>query len=201
MSCVGGMVKYIGNVYGMNCKEGVIIEENTGTVQVKFDNGVVLDLCKKYVVLIESEDNNMAKLEGYYAVAAIKQGYYNKFYYYGIYNDGYVYKEGDKVVVSGGCSETYYTIDEILTIDEAKERFRGTITAEIICKIDTSAYDKRVEERNKVEKRKKEAAKIKKQMDKMVNEMDKIAIYEMYAKINPELAEKLKAYKELLREK
>ena len=51
MSYVGSRVKYIGNVYGMYCKEGIIVEENTGTVQVEFDNGVILDLCKKYIVI------------------------------------------------------------------------------------------------------------------------------------------------------
>lgn len=196
MICIGDIVKYRG-------RKGIVIKDDNDTeVTVHFDNGLLDIIYRRNLIKInECEDDNMAKLEEYYAVARIKQGYYNKSYYYRIYNDGYVYKEGDKVVVSGGCSEAYYTIDEILTIDEVKERFRGTITAEIICKIDTSAYDKRVEERNKVEKRKKEAAKIKKQMDKMIAKMDQTKRYEMYASDNPELAEKLKAYKELLREK
>lgn len=196
-------VKYMYPLSPFQGKTGIVKERDENSYKyatVYFDDGIIDIVHKSHLIEIESEKNDMAKLEAYYAVAAIKQGYYNKSYYYGIYNDGYVYKKGDKVVVSGGCSEAYYTIDEILTIDEAKERFRGTITAEIICKIDTSAYDKRVEERNKVEKRKKEAAKIKKQMDKMVNEMDKTAIYEMYAKINPELMAKLEAYKELVKE-
>lgn len=68
MSCVGSMVKYIGNVYGMFYKEGIIVKENADIVQVEFDNGIILYLYKKDVVIIESEDNNMAKLEGYYAV-------------------------------------------------------------------------------------------------------------------------------------
>ena len=42
---------------------------------------------------------------------------------------------------------------------------------------------------------------IKNQMDKMIAEMDQTNRYEMYASDNPELAEKLKMYKELLREK
>lgn len=37
-------------------------------------------------------------------------------------------------------------------------------------------------------------------MDKMVEEMDKNKMYESYARFNPELAEKLKAYKELIGE-
>ena len=58
-------------------------------------------------------------------------------------------------------------------------------------------YDKRIEERKEKAERKKEADKIKRQMDKMILAMD----YEMYASNNPELAEKLKVYKELIGEK
>lgn len=195
MSYVGSRVKYIGNVYGMSCKEGIIVEENTGTVQVEFDNGVILDLCKKYIVINESEDNNMAKLEGYYAVAVTKEGYYGKKYFYAIYDDGKTYKAGDKIVVSG-ANNGVLTIEEIITPDECNRN----ITAEVICKVDTSAYDKRVEERKEKAERKKEADKIKKQMDKMITEMDQTKRYEMYASDNPELAEKLKAYKELIGE-
>lgn len=144
----------------------------------------------------ESEDNNMAKLEGYKAVAVTKEGCYGKKYFYAIYSDGETYKAGDKIVVSG-ANNGVLTIGEILTPDECNTN----ITAEVICKVDTSTYDIRVEERKEKAERKKEADKIKKQMDKMIAEMDQTRRYEMYASNNPELAEKLKAYKELLREK
>lgn len=195
MSCVGSRVKYIGNVYGMFYKEGIIVKENADIVQVEFDNGIILYLYKKDVVIIESEDNNMAKLEGYYAVAGTKEGFYGKKYFYAIYDDGETYKAGDKIVVSG-ANKDILTIEEILTPDECNTN----ITAEVICKVDTSAYDKRVEERKEKAERKKEADKIKKQMDKMITEMDQTKRYEMYANDNPELAEKLKVYKELIGE-
>ncbi|MBS7122983.1 MAG: hypothetical protein KH086_01250 [Coprobacillus sp.] len=195
MSCVGSRVKYIGNVYGMFYKEGIIVKENADIVQVEFDNGIILYLYKKDVVIIESEDNNMAKLEGYYAVAGTKEGCYGKKYFYAIYDDGETYKAGDKIVVSG-ANKDILTIEEILTPDECNTN----ITAEVICKVDTSAYDKRVEERKEKAERKKEADKIKKQMDKMITEMDQTKRYEMYANDNPELAEKLKVYKELIGE-
>lgn len=201
MSYVGSRVKYIGNVYGMSCKEGIIVEENTGTVQVEFDNGVILDLCKKYIVINESEDDNMAKLEGYYAVAVTEEGigYNKRNYYYAIFDDGNIYKVGDHVIVSGSNNDVL-EIKDIITLEEAKEKGRKDITAEVICKVDTSAYDKRVEERKEKAERKKEADKIKKQMDKMITKMDQTKRYEMYASDNPELAEKLKAYKELIGE-
>lgn len=195
MSCVGSRVKYLGNVYGMFGKEGVIVQESTDIVQVEFDYGVSLALYKKDIVIIEREDNNMAKLEGYYAVAGTKEGYYEKKYFYAIYDDGKTYKAGDKIVVSG-ANNGVLTIEEIITPDECNRN----ITAEVICKVDTSAYDKRVEERKEKAERKKEADKIKKQMDKMITEMDQTKRYEMYASDNPELAEKLKSYKELIGE-
>ena len=195
MSCVGLRVKYIGNVYGMFYKEGIIVKENADIVQIEFDNGIILYLYKKDVVIIESEDNDMAKLEGYKAVAVTKEGCYGKKYSYAIYDDGKVYKAGDKIVVSGS-NKDILTIEEILTPEECN----ASITAEVICKVDTSAYDKRMEERKEKAECKKEADKIKKQMDKMITEMDQTKRYEMYANDNPELAENLKVYKELIGE-
>lgn len=43
----------------------------------------------------------MAKLDGYYAVAEIEEGCYGMKYFYAIYDDGEIYKTGDKVLVSG----------------------------------------------------------------------------------------------------
>lgn len=195
MSYVGSRVKYIGNVYGMFCKEATVIEEYPNFVQIEFDNGIIFDVYKKNIIIIERNDN-MTKLEGYKAVAVTKEGYYEKKYSYAIYSDGETYKAGDKIVVSG-ANKGVLTIEEILTPDECN----ASITAEVICKVNTLAYDKRVEERKEKAERKKEADKIKKQMDKMITEMDQTKRYEMYASDNPELAEKLKAYKELIGEK
>ena len=149
----------------------------------------------------ESEIHNMARLEGYKAVAVIEEGtgWNKKDYYYAIYDDGFEYDKYDNVLVSGTNREVL-RIKDIITPEEAKERGRKDITAEIICKVDFYEYDKRVEERKEKEERKKEADKIKKQMDKMIAEMDQSKRYEMYANDNPELAEKLKEYKELISE-
>ena len=135
----------------------------------------------------------MEKLEGYYAIAETEEGYYEKKYFYAVYNDGEAYKVGDKILVSG-ANRNILTITNIIAPDECSI----CPTAEVICKVDTSAYDKRIEERKEKAERKKEADKIKKQMDKMIEEMDQTKRYEMYASDNPELAEKLKAYKELI---
>ena len=193
----GYRVEYVGFDPVINKLKGTVVEDiSTKFAKVEFDGGLILTVKKINLVKInESEDNNMAKLEGYKAVAVTKEGCYGKKYSYAIYSDGETYKVGDKIVVSG-ANKDILTIEEILTPEECNVN----ITAEIICKVDTSAYDKRVEERKKKEERKKEADKIKKQMDKMITEMDQTKRYEMYASDNPELAEKLKAYKELIGE-
>lgn len=197
MSCVGTRVKYIGGNCYIKNQKGIIIDDyDIKMVRVRFDTGEIYRLRKLNLIkLNESEDNNMAKLEGYKAVAVTKEGCYGKKYSYAIYDDGKVYKAGDKIVVSGS-NKDILTIEEILTPEECN----ASITAEVICKVDTSAYDKRMEERKEKAERKKEADKIKKQMDKMITEMDQTKRYEMYANDNPELAEKLKVYKELIGE-
>lgn len=197
MSCVGTRVKYIGGNCCIKNQKGIIIDDyDIKMARVRFDTGEIYRLRKLNLIkLNESEDNNMAKLEGYKAIAVTKEGCYGKKYFYAIYDDGKVYVAGDEIVVSG-ANNGVLTIEEIITPDECNRN----ITAEVICKVDTSAYDKRVEERKEKAERKKEADKIKKQMDKMITEMDQTKRYEMYANDNPELAEKLKAYKELVGE-
>lgn len=128
----------------------------------------------------------MKKLNGYEKVAVIKQGY--KDYFYAIYDDGNEYEIGDKVVVSGNI--TIQEIKEVISIDEAK-RYKGNITEEIITKLNTKAYDSRVEKRKQTEE-------LKKEMDKIIKEMDEVNKYEMYAKQNPELKKLLDKFNELL---
>lgn len=155
-------------------------------VKFKTYEGYLLNIIKS-----EEENEQMAKLTGYYAVAVIEEVTCccKKDYYYAVFDDGNTYKAGDQVLVSG-CNKDVLTIKEILTVPEAKEKGRKDITAEIICRVDTSAYDQRVENRKKAEK-------LKKDMDAVIKQMDVTKKYEMYAAENPELAALLDQYKEL----
>lgn len=150
-----------------------------------------LEVYENNLIKLEEENKQMAKLTGYYAVAVIEEGTgcCKKDYYYAIFNDGSTYKAGDQVLVSG-CNKDVMTIKEILTVPEAEAGFTKNITAEIICRVDTSAYDQRVENRKKAEK-------LKKDMDAVIKQMDVTKKYEMYAAENPELAALLDQYKEL----
>lgn len=146
-----------------------------------------------YINLKEKEESkNMAALTGYKAVAVIEQGTgcYKKDYHFAIYEDGTDYKPEDMVKVSGGNG--FDVIKEVITPEEAHERFKKNITAEVICKVDTTAYDERVRKR-------KEAADIKKEMDKVIKQMDEKMKYEIYAEENPDLKDMLRRYMELTR--
>lgn len=126
----------------------------------------------------------MTVLKGYYAVAETKQG--SSHYYYAIYDDDNTYIVGDKVIVSGRCRDIL-EITDIL----APEEVTTNVCAEVICKVDTTAYNKRIEKRKKAEE-------LKKKMDKMIKAMDESKKYEMYAEENPDLAEMLNEYKSLV---
>lgn len=159
------------------------------TYTIDFGEYGHLNVTSNYFIFIDEEENeNMAALTGYKAVAVIEKACYNQDYHFAIYEDGTDYKPGDMVKVSGGNG--FDTIKEIITPEEAHERFKKDITAEVICKIDTTAYDERVRKR-------KEAADIKKEMDKVIKQMDEKMKYDIYAEENPDLKKMLERYREL----
>ncbi|WP_143452704.1 hypothetical protein [Konateibacter massiliensis] len=153
----------------------------------KFSSATGCFWINKEYLKLESEENNMSKLTGFKAVAVVNQGYKN--YHFAIYEDNTEYQVGDRIIVSG--SETIHTITEIITPEEAEQRYKGNITAEVIGKVDTSAYEERVAKR-------KEAEELKKSMDRAIREMDEVNKYEMYANQNPILKEMLDKYKKLV---
>lgn len=174
---------------------GVIVNTSNKCFGIKLDNyknpasqkGLFwLEYDYFKIVDEEMEDFTMKKLNGYQKVAVIRQGY--KDYFYAIYDDGSEYEIGDKVVVSGNI--TIQEIKEVISIDKAKLRYKGNITAEIITKLNTKAYDSRVEKRKQTEE-------LKKEIDKIIKEMDEVNKYEMYAKQNPELKKLLDKFNEL----
>ena len=126
----------------------------------------------------------MAKLTGYYEVAETVQGYGKK-YYYAIYRDQDCYNVGDKILVSGACGDVL-TITAILTPEEVKR----DLTAEVICRVDSTAYEKRVAERKK-------KAKLKKELDKKLKELVSENQYEWAAEKDPEFAKMLEEYKKI----
>ena len=134
----------------------------------------------------KSEENIMTKLTGYKKVASVKMS--TGTYYYALYDENIV--PGDSILVSCAC-EKVVTVEEVLTLEEAKSRMNKEITAEVKCKVDLSTYEQRVQNRIK-------ATELRKEMDKKIAEMDELNKYNMYAEKNPELAEMLAEYKNLV---
>lgn len=146
----------------------------------------------EFINIEKKENEKMAKLTGYQSVAVVElgSGYSKKDYYFAIYEDGTKYAVGDTVYVSGNGSDRIVTIKDFVAPDFIEENIPKGITAEVICKINTAAYEYRVMQRE-------EAAKLRKEMDKVIKEMDESKKYEMYAAENPALRELLDKYNEL----
>lgn len=128
----------------------------------------------------------MSKLSNYKNVAVIEIG--GGKYHYALYDENI--KAGDTVLVTGNMSRTPLTVENVISVEEARIMFTKDITAEVMCKVDLSDYNKRVESRKEVEK-------LKKEMDKEIKKMDETRKYEMYADMNPVLADMLDRLKEI----
>lgn len=191
--------------YDLIGRTGIIVNYNSmyyRQYSIELDCGLInpgsvygtFNLNEKDFEIIEEEKEDMAKkLTGYYAVAVIEHGTgcCKKDYHYAIYNDKYTYKTGDTVYTSGNAGySNICKIKDIITPAEAEERFKNAITAEVICPVDTTFYENRVEKRKEVEK-------LKKEMDKMIKQMDETKKYDMYATENPDLKKMLDEYKKL----
>lgn len=127
------------------------------------------------------------KLEGFEKVVQTKIGTCT--YHFALYEDGTEYKEGDKILVSGQYKGVT-VIEKILSKEECEAIFAKNIISEVICKVNTSAYDERVRVREEKEK-------LKKEMDKLVKALEEDRKYEIFADKSPELAAMLERYKEL----
>lgn len=147
----------------------------------------------------------MAKeLTGYIAVAGINL--MGKEEYFAIYNDGYKYEKGDKVLVTGYRRGQILTIQNIITLDDMTHVHENEkITQEIVCKINPSAIDMTAYEDR--EKRRKELAKIQYKKHQLRQMMDNIIQStkddkkdEIFAETNSRFAKLLEEYKELSKE-
>ena len=115
-------------------------------------------------------------LEGFKRVAVIKFEGNNSEWHYALYDDDI--STGDNVLLSSNYGLKHGTVADIILPDEAKNRMGNKkIQQEVICKIDISAYKRRVE------------TKLKSALTKRKKELD-----EYYASIDLEYAEMLNQY-------
>lgn len=138
----------------------------------------------------EEENKNMANLTGFKKVAVVDFGTGN--YYFALYDNDV--EVGDLVYLTNCGRDKLATVKEIISADESK-LIRNNISQEVVCKIDTSAYKARVEKREADKKLLEEKRKLQREMDKLIEKVDKTALYEGYAKTNPEIHELLEQYK------
>lgn len=125
-------------------------------------------------------------LEGFKRVAVIKFESNNSEWHYALYDDDI--SAGDSVLLSGNYELKHGTVADIISPDEAKNRMGNKkIQQEVICKIDISAYKRRVEKR-------KVKAKLKSAITKRKKELDKEKLDEYYASIDLEYAKMLNQY-------
>ena len=125
------------------------------------------------------------KLTDYNKLAIINIGCKN--YYYALYDDNI--QVNDLVIVTGVAAGTVHKVLDITEVSKA-DIDQLDIISEVIGKVDTTAYDKRVE----VRKRKSE---LKATLDKKIAELDEMDKYARYAKLSPEFAELFEQLKAL----
>ena len=97
---------------------------------------------------------------------------------------------GDLALVRSSNNYGVVRIENILSMNEHESIGGHPVTNEIICKVDFSGVQRRVEQR----KRKEE---LRKQMDKLVKENQELILYQALAEKSPEMAELLNEYKSL----
>ena len=113
-------------------------------------------------------ENKMTNLEKFNKIAVITIGY--KEYSFALYDEDV--KEGDTVIVTGMASDKILTVDKIIDVTENTEV--NKITAEVKGKVDLTAYNERVEKRQR-------KAELMKKMDKAIAQADELDKYAKYA--------------------
>lgn len=128
-------------------------------------------------------------LTGDFRIATVKfiSGYNkNKEYGFALY-DYFTIKVNDYVL----CDTQYgYNVAKVVDV-MSQEEYGKSVTKEIICKCDFTAYETRKDIRNKVKM-------VKKKLDKAVKENQDMTLYKAVAKDNSEVANLLSEYEKLL---
>lgn len=133
-------------------------------------------------------------MNGYEEVASVKfvEGTNTtKVYHFALYDR--VVEVGDYALVksNNGYGSGNYGVVKVVGIEPTAEYVGTAPTAEILCKVDLAAYEKRCEMRSN-------RTALKKKMDKMVKDSQELLVYQTIANTNPEMAELLAAYRETL---
>ena len=100
-------------------------------------------------------------------------------------------KEGDLVVVNTGHHG--FALANVVSIPDEENKREVQFGREVICRVDTSKFNARVEARKRV-------AELKREMEKRMREAQELALYEMLAEKDPTLKGMLDEYKAIVEE-
>lgn len=203
----GGDIKYSDLKIGLCGIVQYIYNDNYG---VKIDNkcnhssgkGLYYFKQSELRLFKEYEQNNiynkgeedMNKIIGNYRVAKVRflegSNTHNT-YNYALFDDE-IQLYDNCVVKSANHGFGIASIEEIIdNIDNISVTDNNGNIREIVCKIDMSAFHKRIDDRRRV-------SQLKKEMDKKVKELQGLALYKMMAENSPELKAMLSEYEELI---
>lgn len=190
-----GIVQY---AYNNNCGVGVKIDNrynHNSSKGLYYFNQSELRLSKEYEQndTYNKGEENMSKIIGNYRVAKVRflegSNTYNT-YNYALFDDE-IQLYDNCVVKSANHGFGIASIEEIIdNIDNISVTDNNGNIREIVCKIDMSAFHKRIKDRQR-------ASQLKKEMDKKVKELQGLALYKMMAETSPELKTMLSEYEEL----
>lgn len=149
--------------------------------------------CKQNNIYNKGEEN-MNKIIGNYRVAKVRflQGSNtHNTYNYALF-DNEIQQYDNCVVKSANHGLGIAVIEEIIDdVDNISVTDNYGNIREIVCKIDMSAFNKRIDDRLR-------ASQLKKEMDKKVKELQGLALYKMMAESSPELKAMLSEYEKLV---
>ena len=169
--------------------QGTVKRAFGNNFEVLFDDGTVDKCPQSRLTLIvddEREEVKMAKLTGFNKIAVINFGGY-KDYDYALYDDTVV--KGDMVVVSGNAENQLVEVEDVVEVTPTTNT--DHITAEVIAKVDMTAYNKRVEDRQR-------KAELMRLMDKKIAEAKEVDKYAEYAKfLGDDFAKMFEEFKSL----
>lgn len=97
---------------------------------------------------------------------------------------------GNMVLVSGRCSNMLLEIVEIVDVEDVAEKDLDYITECVIGIVNTSAYDKRVEEAERI-------SELRRQMDARKRDIERRKNDDYYAEIDPEYKKMLEEFRKL----
>lgn len=189
--CVGeaGTIRAVWSADNMAVELDFAVNKNSthGYFYFKFSELEILDNENtKTATAAETGESKMQKMNNYLNVAVIQ--FLNastafKTYEYANYVPDL--KANDLVVVMSAHHGM-----GLAEVVEIKEHTDAELYREIVAKVDTSAYDSRVATR-------KQAAELKAKMQERAKQLQDIALYQMLAENDPEMAQLLQDYKSL----